>query len=127
MLECDLRFFLFGMAQPYDNNYQFDYQSEPERLSPGVWSKHVILLLATFCTTTIAGVVPPFAPGVNFPAGNLPIFENPLAYISWVPTLYSMYIVNVIYHMFTEPLFLQKGLEFSVPLLFILFSHEMGH
>ena len=115
------------MAQPYDINYPFDYQAEPERLSTGVWLKHLVLLLATFCTTTIAGLVPPFNSVVDFPAANLPIFEDPLAFISWIPTLYSMYLVDVVYKMFVDPLTLRIGLEFSLPLLFILFSHEMGH
>jgi len=115
------------VSENYSTDHHFDYQAEPERLTLGTWLRHAILLIATFCTTTIAGVVPPFGYEVEAPKAVLAALDDPLAHLSWIPTLYVTYLIDVVYHLFTDPLILKKGLEFSLPLLFILFCHEMGH
>ncbi len=66
------------------------------------WWLHALLLGLTFVSTTIVG---------GLFAGDLP---NELTQL---PLL----------HLIVQPLFIIQGLKFSVPLLIILFCHEMGH
>lgn len=68
------------------------------------WVVHVALFLATLATTTLAGSV--FAGGLT-PSGALAVLSGRLS-DAGIPAL-------------------ARGLMFSVPLLAILFSHEMGH
>jgi membrane-associated protease RseP (regulator of RpoE activity) len=89
--------------------------------------KHAVLFLVTFCTTTIAGVLPPFGSGIDFPPLSAPSLQDPSVFLSNLPTLYALFIVDVVYQMFSHPAMLLHGISFSLPLLFILFSHEMGH
>jgi peptidase M50-like protein len=70
------------------------------------WAVHVALFLATLATTTFAGAV--FA-------GAIP-FDDPLALFTG-----SYPLPRDLFHAWSA------GLQFSVPLLAILFCHEMGH
>jgi len=111
--------------------YDFSYPSEADIALPlptaRVITRHIAFLAVTLCTATIAGIVIPFGPGIAFPAADLPIWDDPALFISWAPTLYSLFVVNVIYVLLTSSQYLIVGLSFSIPLLFILISHEMGH
>ena len=111
--------------------YDFSYPSEADIALPLPTARaiirHIAFLVVTLCTATIAGIVIPFGPGIAFPAAELPIWDDPALFISWAPTLYSLFVVNVIYVLLTSSQYLIVGLSFSIPLLFILISHEMGH
>lgn len=115
------------MSQSYELPHYFEYDSVAVRPTTRVWLKHVLFLGITFCTSTIAGVVPPFGPGIPFPPLELPAWSDTALFLSWAPTLYSLFVVDVIYHLVTIPSMLIYGVSFSVPLLIILISHEMGH
>ena len=115
------------MSEPYDLSHYFDYESVAVKPTARTWVKHLIFLAITLCTATIAGVVPPFGPGISFPPLDLAIWNDTGLFVSWMPTLYSLFVVDVIYHLLANPAMLVSGLSFSVPLLFILTCHEMGH
>jgi len=115
------------MSEPYDLSHYFDYESVAVKPTARTWVKHLIFLAITLCTATIAGVVPPFGPGISFPPLDLAIWNDTGLFVSWIPTLYSLFVVDVIYHLLANPAMLVYGLSFSVPLLFILTCHEMGH
>jgi membrane-associated protease RseP (regulator of RpoE activity) len=110
-----------------------EYPNANQRLPPlprppgSVLVRHVVFFLITFSTATIAGVIPPFGPGIEFPPAELSIWSDQLHLFSWTPTLYALFIVDVVYHLLTVPDFLIYGLSFSLPLMFVLFAHEMGH
>jgi membrane-associated protease RseP (regulator of RpoE activity) len=115
------------MSEPYDLSHYFDYESVAARPTARTWLKHIIFLAITLCTATIAGVLLPFGQGINFPPLDLAVWNNTALFVSWIPTLYSLFVVDVIYHLLASPEMLIHGLSFSVPLLFILTCHEMGH
>jgi membrane-associated protease RseP (regulator of RpoE activity) len=90
------------------------------------WIKHTILFVITLITATIAGSLIPF--------GNLPILlPDPQNWgeffnlIANFPAYYAVVIATPIYFFLSDPQFLLNGLSFSLSLLFILLSHEMGH
>ena len=96
------------------------------RPTPRTWAKHLLLLLVTIVTATIAGVLYPF--------GTLPFYiPDPQNWgdlvnlINTLPWYYVALIVTVVQTLLTDPQFLRDGLSFSLPLIFILVSHEMGH
>ena len=72
----------------------------PRRRFQHRWSRHILLFVLTFLTTT-------FAQGFAFMWGTIGTGVNPLLAFSW-------------------PVFLQ-GLWYSLPLLTILSAHEFGH
>jgi membrane-associated protease RseP (regulator of RpoE activity) len=115
------------MSESYEFSHYFEYESVAVKPTAAVWAKHLIFLAVTFCTATIAGVVPPFGQEIAFPPLDLPAWNDTALFISWVPTLYSLFVVDVVYQLLTTPLMLINGLCFSVSLLTILISHEMGH
>lgn len=115
------------MSQSYELPHYFEYDSAVVKPTVAVWAKHLVFLAITFCTATIAGVVPPFGQGIHFPPLDLPAWNDTALFISWVPALYSVFVVDVVYQLLTTPSMLINGLSFSVSLLIILISHEMGH
>jgi membrane-associated protease RseP (regulator of RpoE activity) len=115
------------MSQSYELPHYWDYETVAVKPTTAVWLKHLLFLGITFCTATIAGTLEPFGPGINFPAVDLPVWNDTALFVSWIPTLYSMFVVDVVYQLLTTPGMLIYGLSFSVPLLIILISHEMGH
>ena len=115
------------MARPYEFPYATEIDRAVARPTTATWAKHLGFLAVTLCTATIAGVVPPFGPGVNFPPLDFPGWNDTVLFLSWAPTLYAMYIVEVLRSILTNPTFLIEGVSFSIPLLIILISHEMGH
>src|SRR5512144_3071181 len=115
------------MSQSYELPHYFEYERVAVKPTVRVWSKHVLFLAVTLCTATIAGVLPPFGPGIPFPPLDLPAWNDSGSFLAWAPTLYSLFVVDVIYRLLTIHLMLIYGLSFSVPLLMILISHEMGH
>lgn len=92
------------------------------------WIKHILLLVITFFTTTIAGTLFPFGRTASLPEISDPQSWNEvIQLIVTLPWLYGMFVVNAFNELFTKPGFLIDGLSFSISLLFILICHEMGH
>ena len=115
------------MSQSYELPHYIEYESVAMKPTTAVWLKHLLFLGITFCTATIAGTLEPFGPSIKFPAVDLPIWNDTALLISWIPSLYSIFVINVIYNLISNPATLTYGLCFSIPLLIILISHEMGH
>jgi membrane-associated protease RseP (regulator of RpoE activity) len=90
---------------------------------------HFLLLSITFCTATIAGTLFPFGPIDTLPG----IETDPQTAAQWfeffisLPTRYLSLIGGSVADLFSAPGHLAYGLSFSLSLLFILISHEMGH
>jgi membrane-associated protease RseP (regulator of RpoE activity) len=92
----------------------------PPLPSLAAWIKHIAFLLITFATMTIAGSIFPFGPNDPFPAtdpGSVGEFFQ----------FYASMIVGSVANLFTNPAHLEYGLKFSLSLIFILLSHEIGH
>lgn len=97
------------------------------RPSAVTWLRHGALLLVTFCTATIAGVLYPFGLIATMPEADPQSGTEALQFIATMPMRYSLLLGEAINKLFTDPEYLKYGLSFSVSLLFILICHEMGH
>lgn len=106
---------------------QFFDKKQAMRPTWRTWIKHIILLLITFVTCTIAGVIYPFGLLPLFPELNSPEFNEASQVLSALPFLYFQLIQDAVYSIFTNPEIRFHGLSFSLSVLFILISHEMGH
>ena len=87
------------------------------------WQLHSGLFLLTIVTTTLAGVAlaaSDFAP-TNPPLSGL------LDYLLYLPLSFFYYCVDLVKYALTHERELGQGVAFSLSLLAILFSHEMGH
>ncbi|MGH7782291.1 MAG: site-2 protease family protein [Candidatus Binatia bacterium] len=91
------------------------------------WLLHIGLLLLTLCTATIAGVIYPFGTQGIFPDDDPQSFQEVLSFIASLPMRYVDFIFGLLQKLSTDHVLLMDGLSFSVSLLFILTSHEMGH
>jgi membrane-associated protease RseP (regulator of RpoE activity) len=104
------------------------YQPPPlPRPTARTWLKHILLLLITFCTATIAGTLYPFGPFFAIPSDDPQTLGQFFDFLFALPTLYGALITNAVMQIVSEPALLTYGLSFSVSLLFILVCHEMGH
>jgi len=92
----------------------------PPLPTPLTWLKHIAFLLVTFATMTIAGSMFPFGPYDNLPATDPGSFTE-------VVEFYGAMVAGAVTNLFSNPADLAYGLKFSLSLLFILISHEMGH
>ncbi|KXK06550.1 MAG: peptidase M50 [Acidobacteria bacterium OLB17] len=109
-------------------NYEFFYGAELARPSALVWARHILLLFVTFCTATVAGTLYPFGPVNDFVVGSDPqTTDEVIAFLLSLPERYIAVIGHAVELLFTNSYVLTYGLEFSLSLLFILVSHEMGH
>ena len=97
------------------------------RPTRGTWIRHIVLLLATFCTTTLAGTLFPFGKYMAFAEDDPQDLTELLQFIFTIPARYAAFIVEAINNAFSRTENLAYGLKFSVSLLFILTCHEMGH
>lgn len=91
------------------------------------YTRHLLLLLITFCTSTIAGVLFPFGRINTLPEADPQTWEQAVQFIVALPVKYVLLVADAVGRLFTEPGYLTEGLSFSLSLLFILISHEMGH
>ncbi len=87
------------------------------------WRLHGGLFVLTILTTTFAGVMLA-APELAAPE---PPLATPLDYLLYLPLSYLYSLVELLRFTFSHPLLIAEGAKFSVSLLAILFSHEMGH
>lgn len=88
---------------------------------------HTALLLLTFCTATIAGVLYPFGLIYTLPDSDPQSWPELLQFINTLPWRYFLLVVDAVEKLLTDSTYLIYGLSFSLSLLFILLSHEMGH
>ncbi len=98
------------------------------RPSAATWLKHLAFLLLTFVTCTIAGILYPFGRFATLPDEADPAnFTEVVNFILSLPARYADLIISAAAKLVTDTSYLQDGLSFSLSLLFILISHEMGH
>ena len=93
------------------------------RPTPREWVRHGVLFLITVVTTTVAGIVTA-APEIDvhlIPPVTL------IDYLLYVPHYYIRTVVALLSLAVVNPQVLAEGVIFSVMLLAILTSHEMGH
>lgn len=108
-------------------NDQYLYERVAMRPTLRTWLKHTLFLLTTFCTATIAGTLYPFGLIGTLPEGDPQTWPEISQFVSSLPERYFALIANVVYLLFSDIEYLKYGLSFSLSLLFILISHEMGH
>lgn len=111
--------------EPLDINF---FSDAPLPAPPvGTVIRHVLLLLITFCTVTIAGTLFPFGENGAIPEGDPQSFAEFVTFIATLPLWYTAFLGDAIQRMFADAATLRYGLSFSLSLLFILICHEMGH
>jgi len=103
------------------------FQYYPERPGLRTITLHALLLAATFATATIAGVLYPFGPIDTLPEGDPQTWAELAAFLASLPARYLGLVADTVQRIFADSALLISGLEFSLSLLFILISHEMGH
>ncbi len=91
------------------------------------WLIHIGLLIATFFTATIAGVLYPFGTIDTLPDSDPQSFSEVVDFIISLPTRYGHLIYTAIHSLLTDSSYFTYGISFSASLLFILLCHEMGH
>lgn len=106
---------------------EFFSRREAMRPTAGTWIKHIALLFLTFCTVTIAGSIYPFGTIAIFPDADPQNWTETLNFLLSLPSEYFHLISGTVYALFHDAEVLKHGLSFSLSLLFILTSHEMGH
>jgi membrane-associated protease RseP (regulator of RpoE activity) len=106
---------------------QFTLLDGYPRPSLRTWLRHLVFLAITFITSTIAGVLFPFGKISSLPDADPQTLEEFLKLVGEVPFRYSALIATAVSKLLTDPEYLTYGLSFSLSLLFILISHEMGH
>ena len=102
-------------------------QREAMRPTPRTWALHILLLLVTLATATIAGVLFPFGTIPSLPDADPQSWPELLNFVATLPTRYAALIGDAVNRLLTDSRYLVDGLSFSLSLLFILISHEMGH
>ena len=90
------------------------------------WIIHSLLLLITLATATVAGVSYPFGEEL-FLVPDPRDWAEAVGLIFTLPLYYIDFIGKAVRSIATDPTVLANGLSFSLSLLFILLSHEMGH
>lgn len=91
------------------------------------WIKHILLLLVTLVTSTIAGVLYPFGTLDPMPLVDPQSWGELFHLLFTLPSHYAVLIGSTVYALASDTRLLTDGLSFSLSLLFILISHEMGH
>ncbi|HUR98606.1 MAG TPA: site-2 protease family protein [Pyrinomonadaceae bacterium] len=102
-------------------------QRQSMRPTARTWILHALLLLVTLATATIAGVLFPFGSIDWMRAADPQTGAELLDFVATSPTRYAALIGGAVRKLTTDTSFLIEGLSFSLSLLFILVSHEMGH
>jgi membrane-associated protease RseP (regulator of RpoE activity) len=97
------------------------------RPTAATWAKHAVFLLITFLTATVAGVLYPFGLIDTLPDADPQSWPEIVRFIETIPVRYAALISTAVTMLLTDASYLAYGLSFSLSLLFILISHEMGH
>ena len=106
---------------------QFYLPRQAMRPTARTWILHVLLLLVTLVTATIAGVLFPFGRIDSMPVADPQTWPELIDFVSTLPIRYAALIADAVHKLGTDSSFLMDGLSFSLSLLFILVCHEMGH
>ncbi|HEX8735549.1 MAG TPA: site-2 protease family protein [Pyrinomonadaceae bacterium] len=93
----------------------------------GTWLRHLLLLVLTLVTATIAGVLQPFGAKPIFADVPMETWTDIANFFYSLPRNYLVLIVQTLQELATDAALLKHGLSFSVSLLFILTAHESGH
>jgi len=111
------------------NRFAGDMYFERTAMRPTMrtWIKHLGFLLITFITATIAGILYPFGLIGTLPEDDPQTWPEIFQFVASIPERYLALVTNAVYLLFTDLEYLTYGLSFSLSLLFILISHEMGH
>lgn len=129
---CQARFTIhvFYLAEMSDlntiTNQLFD-RREAMRPNARAWAKHLLLLVLTFFTVTVAGVLKPFGIIDIFPKDDPQSWDEIFQFALSLPLRYVGLISDTIQQLYEKPHILQYGLKLSASLIFILICHEMGH
>ncbi|HJS52458.1 MAG TPA: site-2 protease family protein [Pyrinomonadaceae bacterium] len=115
------------MSDPTPFTLSDDLSDPALRPTARTWVKHTSLLLVTFATMTIAGVLFPFGSIYTLPEADPQTFSEAVRFVGDIPIKYISLVAYAISQLFTNAALLRDGLSFSLSLLFILISHEMGH
>lgn len=109
------------------NSFENSFFDRRQAIRPTArtYTKHFLILLITFCTVTVAGVIQPF--GTLTPFADVPADATAFEFVRDLPFYYFKMISEAVYLLYSDPKVLKYGLSFSISLLFILISHEMGH
>lgn len=89
--------------------------------------RHFGLLFLTFVTTTIAGTLFPFGRLQTLPDSDPQNISEVAFFFFTLPIRYFLLVSTAIANIASNTDELIYGLSFSLSLLFILISHEMGH
>ena len=102
---------------------------EPAAPRPDVatWIRHILLLLLTLFTATVAGLMEPFGPIPLIFSLDASAANDSSQLLAALPAAYVTTVSEVVRLLATNSEALKIGLSFSVPLLFILTCHEFGH
>lgn len=104
-----------------------DYDRPVLKPTARTWLKHILLLVITLATTTIAGILFPFGLISTLPDVDPQSVREIVQFISELPVKYAVLVGDAVTKLVTDWDYLSYGLSFSLSLLFILISHEMGH
>ena len=96
---------------------------QPAIITARDWRLHSVLFFLTSITTTLAGV----ALAASDFAPTEPPLSGLLDYVLYLPLSLFYYCIDLVKYSLTHEVALAEGIAFSVSLLAILFSHEMGH
>src|ERR1043166_561426 len=91
---------------------QFTFERQAMRPTLRTYIRHLLLLLATFITATIAGTLFPFGPSQTLPDADPQSFAEVIQFILSLPARYGALIINAVSDIFTKPEYLTYGLEF---------------
>src|SRR5215218_7021934 len=92
---------------------QFFSRREAMRPTARTWAKHIALLLVTFCTVTIAGLLPPFGIITDIFSGLNPQTWTETFYaLASIPGAYVNELLRVIHLFFTDFVYFKYGLSF---------------
>lgn len=115
---------MMAVPERYIDDSFFEHDVRPTMRT---WLKHLGFLLLTLVTTTIAGTLFPFGRIQTLPDSDPQTWPEIFQFVTSLPSRYVGLIGTAIHYLFTDITYLKYGLSFSISLLFILISHEMGH
>ena len=115
---------MMAVPERYIDGRFFEHDPRP---TGRTWLKHLGFLLLTLVTTSVAGTLFPFGPILTLPDSDPQSWPEIFAFISSLPSRYVALVSTAVHYLFTDIAYLKYGLSFSISLLFILISHEMGH
>jgi membrane-associated protease RseP (regulator of RpoE activity) len=108
-------------------NEQFSNFERTGAITPRKLAVHLGLLAVTFVTTTVAGILYPFGMISTLPDDDPQSFAEVVDMLLALPYRYGHLVYTAFESLLTNSEYLIYGLSFSLSLLFILVSHEMGH